>query len=192
MSKETNAILITIDCLRADNLGCYGYHRDTSPNINNLASKGALFTQVVSSGGGTPEAFPSILASLPPALHQDDWGLPQRSATLAKTLKGSGYQTAAFHSNAYLSKFYGFHQGFDTFFDNTGTVRHSAKRKISRWLTSKSLLGDSVTGLYRFFRGNAVPYVRAEKLTEKVVEVLAQPLPRPRIGFCGTHSISCH
>lgn len=54
-SKMPNAILITIDALRADHLGCYGYGKNTSPNIDELTSKGILFLQAISNGGGTPE-----------------------------------------------------------------------------------------------------------------------------------------
>ncbi len=65
-----NIILITIDSLRFDHLGCYGYPRNTSPNIDNLASKGALFLEAISNGGVTASAFPSILASARPPIQE--------------------------------------------------------------------------------------------------------------------------
>ena len=87
-----NVILLTIDCLRFDHLGCYGYWRDTSPNIDNLASKGALFLEAISNGGITPFAFPSILASaLPPLEEGEDREILRRNSTLAGLLKEAGY-----------------------------------------------------------------------------------------------------
>ena len=118
-AQRPNIILITIDSLRSNHLGCYGYHRNTSPNIDNLAKRGALFLEAISNGGGTPHAFPSILASvLPPVAWTKQiqpWG-----KTLAELLKEAGYETAAFHSNPFLSRFYGYSRGFDLFNDNLG------------------------------------------------------------------------
>jgi len=48
--QRPNVLLITIDSLRRDHLGCYGYKRNTSPNIDNLAKEGILFTQAISQG----------------------------------------------------------------------------------------------------------------------------------------------
>jgi len=65
--EKPNVLLITVDCLRPDHLGCYGYSRDTSPNIGSMAARGALFLKAIANGGRTPDSFPSILASqLPP------------------------------------------------------------------------------------------------------------------------------
>jgi len=98
-----NIILITIDSLRVDHLGCYGYPQNTSPGIDGLASKGALFLEAISNGGATAFAFPSILASARPPIQEAEGK--------------AGYQTAAFHSNPMLSRFYGYGKGFDVFDD---------------------------------------------------------------------------
>ena len=55
-----NVILLTIDCLRFDHLGCYGYSRDTSPNIDNLASKGALFLEAISNDAAAQERIRTL------------------------------------------------------------------------------------------------------------------------------------
>lgn len=47
MSEKENVLLITVDALRADHLSCLGYHRKTTPNIDNLAKSGVLFTQAI-------------------------------------------------------------------------------------------------------------------------------------------------
>ena len=105
--ENPNVILITIDALRVDHLGCYGYHRNTSPNIDGLASNGALFRQAISSGGGPREAFPSILASVPPPVRYEEYkSIIKENTTIAEVLRRNGYKTAAFNSNPYLSRFW--------------------------------------------------------------------------------------
>ena len=108
--ETPNIILITIDALRFDHLGCYGYSRDTSPNIDSLASKGALFLEAIANGGWTPDSFPSILASKLPPLDNNEYRLARKS-TLAGLLQGAGYQTAAFHSNPFLSELFHYNEG---------------------------------------------------------------------------------
>ncbi|MBA7618539.1 hypothetical protein ES703_25869 [subsurface metagenome] len=122
-SDAPNVILLTIDCLRFDHLGCYDYWRDTSPNIDNLASRGALFLEAISNGGMTPSAFPSILASaLPPLEAAEDREILRRSTTLAELLKKAGYHTAAFHSNPFLARPFHYGKGFDAFDDSLGKL----------------------------------------------------------------------
>jgi len=130
--EVSNIILITIDSLRYDHLGCYGYARNTSPNIDSLAARGVKFLQAISNGGGTPTAFPPILASaLPPLDRTESGAVLQRSATLAEVLKDAGYQTAAFHSNPFLSRLYGYSKGFDLYDDS---FRQFSLKRLRHWL----------------------------------------------------------
>ncbi len=125
-----NVILITIDCLRADHLGCYGYGRDTSPFIDGLAAKGASFRQAISNGGGTPEAFPSIMGSRLSPLDPDEYTeIMKHGPTLAGSLSSAGYQTAGFLANAFLSRFYGYDSGFHVFEDDLGIIGNTKKRR---------------------------------------------------------------
>lgn len=124
-----NILLITIDSLRYDHLGCYGYHRNTSSNIDALAARGVKFLQAISNGGQTPQAFPAILESaLPPV--EGSWIKPiaRHSTKLAEVFKNAGYRTAAFHSNPLLSRFYGYSKGFNVFDDSY----HQMKRWRAR------------------------------------------------------------
>ena len=101
-----NVVLIVCDTLRADHLGCYGYFRDTSPNLDALAEGGVLLEDFYSSGVCTGTAFTSIHTGLypihhkvynvaPPELTLD--GVP----TLATLLRREGFTTAAFDNLAY-------------------------------------------------------------------------------------------
>jgi arylsulfatase A-like enzyme len=111
-------LLITIDTLRADHLGCYGGSRATSPEINRLARDGALFERVTASLPRTTQSVASILTGRFPAGHQARGlfsTLDGANLTLAEILRGRGYATAAVTSNLFLRPGRGFEQGFDHF-----------------------------------------------------------------------------
>lgn len=171
--RTPNVILITIDSLRFDHLGCYGYSRSTSPNMDNLASGGSLFLEAISNGGHTPDAFPSILASALPAVGNPR-AITQPRTTLAEQLKEVGYQTAAFHSNPFLSRFYGYSQGFDVFSDSLGEyslwkgrIWMRTMARSPHGLTAKTLakLGKILRPLLS--RVVRRPIVTAEKITNQ-------------------------
>ncbi len=97
--KRPNIIFIVVDCLRADHLACYGYSRNTSPNIDRFASEGVLFKNCFSSGTYTYLSAPSILTSLPASVHgvrRELQGMDTSLLTLPEILADSGYKTAAF------------------------------------------------------------------------------------------------
>jgi arylsulfatase A-like enzyme len=64
-----NVLLITVDTLRPDHLGCLGYGRPTSPAIDSLAARGVVFRQAVTAAGRTVQSFPSILTGVIPPTH---------------------------------------------------------------------------------------------------------------------------
>lgn len=119
--RKLNVILITIDALRADHLGCYGYKRNTSPNIDKLAKEGVLFTQAIAQSSHTPTSMSTILTSTMPNKHSlYTWGysLNPNLSTIASVLKSQGYQTIFFVANNNFSTgLHGFTNGFDVFDD---------------------------------------------------------------------------
>ena len=68
-SSDPNLIIIGIDTLRADRLGCYGYEKNTSPNIDRLADEGVIFLRNYSQAPWTMPSFASIMTSLYPRTH---------------------------------------------------------------------------------------------------------------------------
>ena len=66
-----NVLLISIDTLRADHLGCYGYERATSPRMDALAKEGALFEEAFSPSSWTPPAHMTLLTGLPVSIAED-------------------------------------------------------------------------------------------------------------------------
>jgi len=117
-----NVILVSIDSLRPDHLGCYGYDRDTSPVIDGLAREGGRFEVVTSSTSWTLPAHAALLTGLPDRVHgcynQARW-LDGSRQTLAEAFHAAGYQTVGFYSAPFLHPAYGFAQGFDSYHDCT-------------------------------------------------------------------------
>ena len=122
---QPNILLITIDALRADHLGCYGYSRETSPNMNTLANQSVLFENAFVPRGKTSPSFASMMTGLNPyqtGLREIPQSLKQSHDTLAERLKEGGYHTAAVIANAVLKASpSGFNQGFDDYLDDTPT-----------------------------------------------------------------------
>ncbi len=116
---KANIILAVIDALRPDHLGCYGYSRETSLNIDRIAREGVIFTNAISQASWSWPSIASLFTSLYPSQHQvtDIFGYPLKKSltTLAEILKGEGYITGAISNNAGISKLYQFDQGFDYF-----------------------------------------------------------------------------
>ena len=117
--KPKSLVFITVDCLRADHCGFYGYSRPTTPFLDTLAGEAAVVPTAVVAGAPTYYSLPAILASrMPLALGRDVIGLAPGESTLATALHGAGYATAAFSAaNPYISARFGYDQGFEVFED---------------------------------------------------------------------------
>ncbi len=121
VSSPPNLILISVDTLRADHLGCYGYSRNTSPNIDRLLARGVMFMRASTNVPLTGPAFCSLFTSRYP--HQT--GATRNGVPMVKTaesmtliLKSKGYTTAAILSNWPLkSHLCGLKPGFDLYDD---------------------------------------------------------------------------
>jgi len=95
-------LLITLDALRADHLGCYGYPRPTSPSIDRLAGGGTLYSAAQVPRGQTWPALSSLLTGRYPLQHgvrSNSMRLNTRLTLLPQALHETGYRTAAFLSN---------------------------------------------------------------------------------------------
>jgi arylsulfatase A-like enzyme len=118
-----NVILLVIDTLRADALGCYGYERPTSPNIDALAGSGTLFRSASSPAAWTKPSTATLLTGLHPsrhgALHHGSrLRLPEGETALAEEFRAAGLATAAFVTNPNIKRVFEFDRGFQEFFDS--------------------------------------------------------------------------
>ncbi|MHC1572568.1 MAG: sulfatase-like hydrolase/transferase [Methanosarcinales archaeon] len=111
MDNMRNIVLITWDSVRADHCGCYGYPKNTTPFLDKMAEEGLRFENAIVSGVPTPASMPGIFTSR----HFNEKKITSE-LTLAQVLSEK-YKTAAFHSNPYASRYFGFNKGFETFKD---------------------------------------------------------------------------
>ena len=122
--KPPNIVLIVIDTLRCDHLGCYGYSRETTPSLDKLAAQGLRADGMIATCSWTIPSLMSIFTSLPPSLHQATFKtrVAPGITTLADELHGHGYHTAGFASNPFAKSSNGFAVGFDLYTDFDGLV----------------------------------------------------------------------
>ncbi len=143
-----NVVWIVIDALRADHMSCYGYEKETSPFLDQLAEGGFLFERALSQESYTLASAASYFTSnYPPAtgvlydrpqLDALDW----RFATVAEVLKDAGYATAAFVFNPHLQARFNFAQGFDRYDDTHPWYREKDPTPpYERWETGEKMLG---------------------------------------------------
>jgi arylsulfatase A-like enzyme len=137
-AEMRNVILLTIDTLRRDVLGCYG-GEDLTPFVDRIQNRCIRFNKAHSSGPYTQAAFPGILTSSYYLEYGRQKMLSARRVLISEALKKAGIVTAGFHSNPYLSDYLGWNRGWDVFYDS---------------------MEDQVD--------DRVPYIKAEKINKKV------------------------
>ncbi|MEW6666701.1 MAG: sulfatase [Thermodesulfobacteriota bacterium] len=173
-----NVILITTDATRRDMFGCYGNPINLSNFIDSLAAQSLLFTKAQSSGPYTQAAFPGLLSSS----HYLDYGKPGRLSghrtLISEVLKEAGIKTAGFHSNPYLSSYFGWNRGWDVFYDSLEVdvspkqpyIKGDAiNRKVTEWLSShKTAEGSRPFFLWVHYMDVHEPYIPERKYLETV------------------------
>jgi arylsulfatase A-like enzyme len=180
---RANVILVSLDTLRADHLGCYGYARHkTSPSIDTLASQGVRFANMYSQAPWTTPSHASMLTGLYPSRHGVNQGfervmahldadgplrvLPFVAQTLATRLRDAGYETAAFTGGATLSSRLGFAHGFDVFREDFGNLNRVNYAALLQWIMSRAprARGPETTPFFAFLHTFEVhaPYTHAE------------------------------
>lgn len=129
-SVPENVLLITIDTLRADHLGCFGYAGASTPSIDRLASAGVRFERTHAHNVITLPSHSNILTGLYPITHgvRDNSGfrLPTSLPTLATLLKARGFACGAFVGAFPVDSRFGLDRGFDVYDDNYGDATGAA------------------------------------------------------------------
>lgn len=123
-SERPHILFITIDTLRRDHLGAYGYARNTSPFLDKLAKEGVMFKNAVTPIPSTASSHATMLSSLHPLTHgitSNANPLTEKVQTMPEVMQKNGYHTVGTVSVVFLSKRYHFHQGFDSFDDTWDT-----------------------------------------------------------------------
>ncbi len=124
--NRPNVVFIVLDTHRADRLGCFGYGRGTSPNIDAFASRATVFEEAVSPGQWTIPAHASMFTGEFPTTHtlvQSSSALDARFRTLAERLREDGYRTVGFCNNPLVGVLNnGLKRGFETFYNYGGAI----------------------------------------------------------------------
>jgi arylsulfatase len=164
---KPNIILITIDALRPDHLGCYGYQRNTSPNIDRLAKEGVLFLNCYATSFTTVYSFPAFLTGRYLTIKTRDSLLfhnilDKEFTTLSEYLKNFGYYTAAFLNNGHLVIEKGFEQGFDIYenlysYENAEEKSNRVKNFLNNYSNNKPFF------IWIHFLDTHSPYSSGEK-----------------------------
>ena len=154
--SDKQIIILLIDALRADHLGCYGYDRNTSPVIDQFANDAVVFKQAITQSTFTKTSIASVFTSKNPYNHKVYLGnskdtenkitsdvLSKEENTLAEILLKNGFITNAWIHNLHLSSFMGFSQGFVGYHEQLGSIEN-INNKYLDWM---SKIGKN----YRFF-----------------------------------------
>lgn len=208
-----NIILITIDSLRADHIGCLGYDKKLTPNLDKLAKDGVLFTQAFSYGPTTFASIPPLLTSTPMIPYYNCFSnnkheiknlngglkkykelttnLFKLKPTIANSLQRCGYDTAAFHSNPYLSRYYGYGMDFSHFDDTYGKYgfMKRIREKIKIILVSEKI-DHFIKRLYFLLTRDEIPFERAIKINTKAISWLKKK--KPNFFFIWLHYMDTH
>jgi arylsulfatase A-like enzyme len=172
--KRPDVVLVSIDSLRFDHVGCYGYSKPTTPVFDRLAAEGVRFQNAVSSTSWTLPAHASLFTGLYDATHglvDNGLKLSDNLLTLAVVMKAAGYRTAGFFGGPYLLPSYGLSQGFDTYVGCMSSLEEDGHDPLEERVAAK---GEAV----RSFRD-----VTGPRTVEKVTEWLGTLDDRPFFLF---------
>lgn len=134
-------VLVSIDTLRADHLGCYGYGRPTSPNIDALANEGILVEDHIAQSPWTLPAHITMFTGLAPFEHgvtKLGNAISPRRTVLGELLKERGYKTGAFVTSYLLSPTFGYESGFDSYILRADFPAEETVRLATSWLSRNS------------------------------------------------------
>ncbi len=144
--RPPNVLLLSLDTLRADHVGAFGYHRNTTPSIDRIASGGIRFSRAYAPANHTLESHMSVLTGLYPIAHgvrpgsgkRREIGVAPLSAnrvTLAETLQARGYVTGGFaYDCVWLNRKHGFGQGFEEYVVSRRDSAAMNDHEIFPWL----------------------------------------------------------
>jgi arylsulfatase A-like enzyme len=175
--ERYNVVLVSIDTLRADRLGCYGYsERPTSPSIDALARESVLFENYITAAPWTTPSHLSLFTSLYPSSHgvmmsfRDMWSglrfgetsfhkLPDSRVTLAEVLSERGFATAAFTGGGPVDPTIGFGQGFDVYETEMFKLDEGNVGAMTSWIDEHA--DEQFFLFWHHFEVHA-PYLQAE------------------------------
>jgi arylsulfatase A-like enzyme len=142
---QPNVLLVVLDAGRAQQFGCYGHGKPTTPEIDRIAAEGIVFESAVTPAVYTLGAMSSVWTSQYPDRHHGDVsfsaGLPRDRLTLPEVLGAQGIHSAGFVANAVAGRLNGFDRGFSEFHEvwqKVGSAADSFRRVLPDWLRANA------------------------------------------------------
>lgn len=129
--RPPNVLFMSLDTLRADHLGIYGYHRDTSPFLDLVAQEGIVFERAIAQSPHTYDSHKSLFQSRYPGRFDD------AGTVLADVLRQHGYYTAGFTGGGFVAASFGFDKGFDLYREYPKGLRDSLP-DLRSWLVQEA------------------------------------------------------
>ena len=141
-----HVVVISIDTLRADHLGCYGYAGEITPSLDRLAADSVRFANVTSPTPLTLPSHATMLTGMIPPVHgvhkNENYRLADANVTLAEILQARGYATGAVVSTVILGAQFGLAQGFETYEDEIAISPQGGIAGKRRGETTSRLAGE--------------------------------------------------
>lgn len=174
-----NVVLVSIDTLRADHLGTYGYARPTSPHIDRLATDGVVFENAFAPSPWTLPSHATMLTGVSPYRHgavRADLQIAPDVVTLAERLSRAGYQTVGFVNAPFVGSRFGFARGFERFEERFERRKHDRNEHHERVLAAAADLRQPFF-LFVHYMDVHLPYHPPKRFN-----VFRRSAQRPRVG----------
>jgi arylsulfatase A-like enzyme len=178
--SKPDIVFIVLDTHRVDRLGCYGYRRDTSPNLDAFAQQSTVFEKAISPAQWTIPSHASMFSGEYPVIHQiiqASDAISDDFLTLAEYLQRSGYQTSGFCNNPLVGVLNnGFRRGFQEFYNYGGTVPQTPSNNGQE---SKTLYSKIRKQYFKLIEQIASPIQQAVAASPQVLQIALNPLLVP-------------
>jgi arylsulfatase A-like enzyme len=139
---DLNVVFILVDTLRADRMSLYGYERQTTPVVDDLANHGIVFERVIAQSSWTKTSMASLWTGTYPAAHgvlRFDNVIPDDAVMPAEIFKAAGYRTVGIWRNGWVAPNFGFGQGFDVYY----TPKAGADAQLQRHSPGVAFIGGT-------------------------------------------------
>jgi len=155
-ASRPNVLVLMVDALRADHLGCYGYSRPVSANVDTLAAEGVLFTRCIATSSWTRPSTASVLTGLFPSAHGQNYlasVIPPQARMMPDAMSEYGYRTAFITANPMVNRASGFAQDVDYYAGSGARVNASLAWCLFKAdSVLKKALNRKMSVLYRLFK----------------------------------------
>ncbi len=178
-----NVVLISLDTVRADHLGSYGYANPTSPNLDAFAQTAVVFEEPISQAAWTLPGHGSMFTGLYPgelglARYPAARKIPPGAATLAERFRKAGYATAGFTGGGFVAGDWGFERGFDSYVSDGRRFEHNMQETLG-WLAL-----NRERRFFLFLHGYDAHRPYYSTAEDKRAVGLPDGIPAQRDGFC--------